>query len=295
MSKECCGIIMAGGNGTRLSPLTISVNKHLLPVYDKPMIYYPLSTLMMSGIRDIAIITRKEDRAAYERLLGSGRQIGISLTYLEQEEPKGIPQAYQISSEFIGNRNVGLILGDNIFLGQGMGNLLKKASQTLHAEIFAFPVKNPEDYGVVVLDEATNKIIKIVEKPKIRQSNLAIPGLYFTNSDVVNRSRDLKASSRGEFEITDVLNSYLSEDKLEIEIFRRGIGWMDAGSIESLYSAGELIRVLQERQGLRFGSPEEIAWRNGWISSKELLASTSKYGDTSYGVYLNSILTDLRL
>ena len=295
MSKECCGIIMAGGNGTRLSPLTISVNKHLLPVYDKPMIYYPLSTLMMSGIRDIAIITRKDDRAAYERLLGSGRQIGISLTYLEQEEPKGIPQAYQISSEFIGNRNVGLILGDNIFLGQGMGNLLKKASQTLHAEIFAFPVKNPEDYGVVVLDEATNKIIKIVEKPKIRQSNLAIPGLYFTNSDVVNRSRDLKASSRGEFEITDVLNSYLSEDKLEIEIFRRGIGWMDAGSVESLYSAGELIRVLQERQGLRFGSPEEIAWRNGWISSKELLASTSKYGDTSYGVYLNSILTDLRL
>ncbi|CAB4768960.1 unannotated protein [freshwater metagenome] len=295
MTKECCGIIMAGGNGTRLSPLTISVNKHLLPVYDKPMIYYPLSTLMMSGIRDIAIITRKDDRAAYERLLGSGRQIGISLTYLEQEEPKGIPQAYQISSEFIGNRNVGLILGDNIFLGQGMGNLLKKASQTLHAEIFAFPVKNPEDYGVVVLDEATNKIIKIVEKPKIRQSNLAIPGLYFTNSDVVNRSRNLKTSSRGEFEITDVLNSYLSEDKLEIEIFRRGIGWMDAGSVESLYSAGELIRVLQERQGLRFGSPEEIAWRNGWISSKELLASTSKYGDTSYGVYLNSILTDLRL
>ena len=286
---------MAGGNGTRLSPLTISVNKHLLPVYDKPMIYYPLSTLMMSGIRDIAIITRKDDRAAYERLLGSGRQIGISLTYLEQEEPKGIPQAYQISSEFIGNRNVGLILGDNIFLGQGMGNLLKKASQTLHAEIFAFPVKNPEDYGVVVLDEATNKIIKIVEKPKIRQSNLAIPGLYFTNSDVVNRSINLKTSSRGEFEITDVLNSYLSEDKLEIEIFRRGIGWMDAGSVESLYSAGELIRVLQERQGLRFGSPEEIAWRNKWISSEELLASTSKYGDTSYGVYLNSILTDLRL
>ena len=263
---------MAGGNGTRLSPLTISVNKHLLPVYDKPMIYYPLSTLMMSGIRDIAIITRKEDRAAYERLLGSGRQIGISLTYLEQEEPKGIPQAYQISSEFIGNRNVGLILGDNIFLGQGMGNLLKKASQTLHAEIFAFPVKNPEDYGVVVLDGATNKIIKIVEKPKTRQSNLAIPGLYFTNSDVVNRSRNLKASSRGEFEITDVLNSYLSEAKLEIEIFRRGIGWMDAGSVESLYSAGELIRVLQERQGLRFGSPEEIAWRNRWISSEELLS-----------------------
>jgi glucose-1-phosphate thymidylyltransferase len=227
--------------------------------------------------------------------LGSGQQIGISLTYFEQEEPKGIPQAYQISSEFIGNRNVGLILGDNIFLGQGMGNLLKKASQTLDAEIFAFPVKNPEDYGVVVLDGATNKIVKIVEKPKIRQSNLAIPGLYFTNSDVVNRSRNLKASSRGELEITDVLNSYLSEDKLEIEIFRRGIGWMDAGSVESLYSAGELIRVLQERQGLRFGSPEEIAWRNGWISSEELLASTSKYGDTSYGVYLNSILADIRL
>ena len=295
MSKECCGIIMAGGNGTRLSPLTISVSKHLLPVYDKPMIFYPLSTLMMSGLRDIAIVTRKEDRVAYERLLGSGQQIGISLTYLEQDEPKGIPQAYQISSEFIGDRNVGLILGDNIFLGQGMGNLLKKASQTSHAAIFAFPVKNPEDYGVVVLDEKTNKIINIVEKPKIKQSNLAIPGLYFTNSDVVNRSRNLKLSSRGEYEIIDVLNSYLSEDKLEIELFRRGIGWMDAGSVESLYSAGELIRVLQERQGLRFGSPEEIAWRNKWIGSEELITATLKYGDTSYGAYLNSILTEIRL
>ena len=292
MSKECCGIIMAGGNGTRLSPLTISVNKHLLPVYDKPMFYYPLSTLMMSGIREIAIITKKEDRIAYERLLGSGQQLGISLTYLEQNEPKGIPQAYEIASEFIGGRNVGLILGDNIFLGQGMGNLLKKASQTPHAEIFAFPVKNPEDYGVVVLDEKTNKIIKIEEKPKTKQSNLAIPGLYFTNSDVINRSKNLKLSSRGEFEITDVLNSYLVEDKLDIEIFRRGIGWMDAGSVESLYSAGELVRVLQERQGLRFGSPEEIAWRNKWISSEELLASALKYRDTSYGIYLNSLPKD---
>ena len=290
MMADVCGILLAGGNGTRLFPLTITSNKHLLPVYDKPMIYYPLSTLMMAGIRDIALVTRTQDVDLYRKLLGDGSALGISITYLAQDKANGIPEGYILGKKFIGSRNIALILGDNIFLGQGLGKTLEFSTSHSGARIFAFPVTNPGDYGVVTVDTKSGEIIKLEEKPKNAKSNLAIPGLYFTDNNAIEIAESLVKSPRGEFEISDLLNCYLKAGQLEVSMFRRGIGWMDAGSVQSLYAASELVEILQTRQGLRFACPEEIAWRNHWISDSEVWAQAQKYPNTEYGSYLESLL-----
>lgn len=289
MSNKC-GILLAGGNGTRLFPLTKSINKHLLPVYDKPMIFYPLSTLMMAGIRDIAIITRSIDFNLYKNLLGDGSGFGISLTYLVQDQANGIPEGYILAKKFIGNRDIVLILGDNILIGQGLGKTLETSAEGNGAHIFAFPVQNPQDYGVVTVNQETGRILKLEEKPKNSQSNLAIPGVYFTDNQAIEISESLTKSERGELEIADVLNWYLERDQLKVSTFRRGIGWMDAGSVQALYDANELVQVLQKRQGLRFACPEEIAWRNKWISDQQIVSQSQKYPNTEYGKYLVSLL-----
>ena len=288
--KDQCGIIMAGGNGTRLYPLTRTINKHLLPVYDKPMIYYSLSTLMLSGIRRIAIITRPVDVELFEKLLGTGENLGISITYIPQNEANGVPEGYVLGESFIGEDNVAMILGDNIFIGQGLGVTLRQALQNNGAHIFAFPVNNPQDYGVLTLDESGTNVISIVEKPDNSESNLAIPGLYFTSNDVVDYAKGLSPSKRGETEITDLLRIYQEQSKLTVTTFRRGIGWMDAGSVEALYAASELVEILQKRQGLRFSSPEEIAWRNQWITDSDLMRIANSQKGTKYSKYLTDLV-----
>lgn len=285
-----CGILLAGGNGTRLSPLTKSINKHLLPVYDKPMVFYPLSTLMMAGIRDIAVVTRSIDVDHYKNLLGDGSGFGISLTFLVQDQANGIPEGYVLAKKFVGDRDIALILGDNILIGQGLGKTLESSTEKPGARIFAFPVNNPQDYGVVTLNPESGRILKLEEKPKNPKSNLAVPGVYFTDNRAIEIAESLTKSARGEFEISDVLNWYLKRDQLEVSTFRRGIGWMDAGSVQSLYDAGELVQVLQKRQGLRFACPEEIAWGNKWISDEELRNQSKKYPNTDYGNYLASLI-----
>ena len=287
--KEMCGIILAGGIGSRLAPLTLSVNKHLLPIYDKPMIYYSLSTLMLSGIRDVAIICRPVDIELYSNLLGNGSKLGIQIQYLNQKEPEGIPQAYQIAANFIRDRNITLILGDNLFLGQGLGRTLKESGNLGGATIFAFPVKNPEQYGIVDMDAQKKKINFLSEKPSKSKSNLAIPGLYITDNSAIEISKNLKKSKRGEFEIIDLLENYLLRDQLHVNLFSRGIGWMDAGTIESLFAASELVRVLQERQGLKFGSPEEVSWQNGWITDSQLILFSEQMPDNTYSDYLKNL------
>lgn len=287
---KTCGIVMAGGNGTRLYPLTKSVNKHLLPVYDKPMIFYPISTLMMAGIRRIAVVTRGVDRELYMALLGDGSRFGVEFHFVRQEIARGVPDAYLVCEEFISTDNVALILGDNIFVGQGLGETLSEAKMHSGAHIFAFPVTNPEDYGVITFDSATHKVTKIEEKPLNSKSKLAIPGLYFTDNRSVQIAKELSPSARGEIEITELLMEYFSEDELSVSVFRRGIGWMDAGSIDALYAAGELISVLQRRQGLQFANLEEIAWRNGWISDSELISAADFYPGTKHQTYLKGLL-----
>jgi len=285
-----CGILLAGGNGTRLFPLTKSINKHLLPVYDKPMIFYPLSTLMMAGIRDVAIVTRSIDVDLYKNLLGDGSAFGISLTYLIQDQANGIPEGYVLAKKFVGDRDIALILGDNILIGQGLGKTLEASAEKPGARIFAFPVNNPQDYGVVTLNPDSGRVIKLEEKPSNPQSNLAVPGVYFTDNRAIEIAESLQKSGRGEYEIADVLNWYLERNQLEVNTFRRGIGWMDAGSVQSLYEASELVEVLQKRQGLRFACPEEIAWGNKWISDQQLMAQSLRYPNTDYGKYLESLL-----
>lgn len=289
-NNQTCGIVMAGGNGTRLYPLTTSVNKHLLPVYDKPMIFYPLSTLMMAGVRRIAIVTRGIDKHLYQNLLGDGSRFGVELSYVTQDVARGVPDAYLVCEEFIGNDDVVLILGDNILVGQGLGEALTEAKLHSGAHIFAFPVTNPEDYGVVTFDSVTKRVIAIEEKPKDGRSKLAVPGLYFTDNQSIQIAKKLKPSKRGETEISELLMEYLSEDSLSVSVFRRGIGWMDAGSIDALYAAGELISVLQRRQGLQFANLEEIAWRNGWISDSELHLAADFYPGTKHQNYLKGLL-----
>lgn len=284
-----CGIILAGGSGSRLAPLTKSVNKHLLPIYDKPMIYYPLCTLMLAGIQDIAIISNPSDHELYQHLFGTGEQLGITLSYLTQEQPEGIPQAYKIAENFINDRNITLILGDNLFLGQGLGRTLRENKKTIGASIFAFPVREPEKYGIISIDKNSNKVTELNEKPINGNSNLAIPGLYITDFRAIEYSKKLHKSQRGEYEIIDLLRLYLDEDELSVNLFSRGIGWMDAGTVESLFSASELVRVLQERQGLKFGSPEEVAWQNDWITDSQLELLISKMPDNSYREYLKTV------
>ena len=284
---------MAGGSGTRLWPITRSVSKQLLPVYDKPMIYYPLGTLMLAGIREIAIITTPEDQSQFIRLLGDGSKFGITLEYFIQEEPKGIAEAFLISEEFIRNGSVALILGDNIFNGAGVGRNLSNFQSVKGAQIFGYRVKNPESFGVARLD-LNGKVVEIVEKPRNSISDLAIPGLYFYDKTVVARAKSITMSARNELEITAINNSYLQDGELELEILPRGTVWLDGGTPESLHDAASYVKVIEERQGQKLCCIEEIAWRNSWITKEILLKNREAMANSSYGQYLDSILNELQ-
>ncbi len=284
------GIILAGGTGSRLHPMTISVSKQLMPVYDKPMIYYPLSTLMQAGIREILVITTPEDAAAYQGLLGDGRSWGLEISYAEQPRPEGLAQAFLIGEEFIGDSRVCLILGDNIFYGNRIEDTLKTAvEQDSGACVFAYYVNDPERYGVVVLDE-DGIAVDLEEKPAEPQSNYAVTGLYMYDNDVVSIARSIKPSARGELEITDVNKIYMERRSLRVELFDRGTAWLDTGTVQSLLDAANFIRVLEERQGLKIASPEEIAWRQGFIDDQQLRKLAAPLEKSGYGQYLLKIL-----
>ena len=284
------GIILAGGAGTRLYPITKSISKHLLPVYDKPMIYYPLSTLLLSGIKDILIISSPNDIQLYEKLLGDGKQIGVNFSYMIQKEPKGIAQAFIIGEKFIGNDRVALILGDNIFYGQGLSAILRKAAALKQgAVIFGYYVKNPSSYGVVEIDNENKKVISLEEKPENPKSNYAIPGLYFYDNNVVNIVKNLKPSYRGELEITDINKEYLKLGSLNVEIFGRGLAWFDTGTHERLLESSNFVRAIQKRQGFFIACIEEISYRLGYITQKELHLLAQPLLNTEYGEYLESL------
>ena len=285
------GIILAGGTGSRLWPSTIGVSKQLLPVYDKPLIYYPLSTLMLAGIRDVLIITTPNDQSAFMKLLGSGESIGMKLSYEVQSLPEGLAQAFLIGSKFIGNDPVALILGDNIFHGMGLGRDLVNSTNPTGALIFGYSVKDPERYGVAEVDD-NGKVISIEEKPRIPKSSLAIPGLYFFDSTVSQKAKLVKKSPRGELEITSILELYRESDSLSLKYLARGTSWMDCGTAESLNDAGNYIRVIEQRQGFKIGCIEEIAHKNGWISDSELRDLANSYGSSEYGHYLGQLVND---
>lgn len=281
------GIVLAGGFGTRLAPLTTAFSKQLLPVYDKPMIMYPIATLMAAGIREIAVITTAKDKHLFKTLLGSGLRFGVEFHFLIQSEPRGIPEAFLISEEFIGRDSVALILGDNVFHGSGLGRDLAKYRNVVGANIFAYRVGNPSEYGVIEFD-SEGKVISIEEKPSSPKSNYAIPGLYFFDYRVCSLSRNLKPSVRGELEIVDVLQAYRETSELSVSILPRGTAWLDTGSPETLLDAGNFVRVIQSRQGIQIASLEEIAWRQGWISREEMIDS-ARYGTSSYRNYLANL------
>lgn len=287
--SEFKGLILAGGNGTRLAPITTSVNKHFLPIYDKPMIYYPLSTLMLAGIRNINLICRKDDKDMYQKLLGDGRRFGISLSFTIQENPNGLPESFVLTADFIANQSCVLILGDNVFVGPNLGRFLGETRVERGARILAVPVRNPSDYGVVQLNQH-GEIVSLEEKPKDPKSNLAIPGIYFFDQTVISRTKSLQKSARGELEIIDLLKSYLSDNLLQVKVLERGSGWLDAGSISSLYEASEYIRIMQERQGLLISSPEEIALNQGWISRQELKDQLVDMPESDYKKYLKQLV-----
>lgn len=283
------GIILAGGSGSRLYPITKGISKQIIPIYDKPMIYYPLSTLMMAGIRDILIITTPEDQQQFQRLLGDGSQLGINLTYKIQPAPEGLAQAFILGEEFIGNDKVALVLGDNIFHGHSFGSSLKSSTDPDGGTVFAYRVSDPGRYGVVEFDE-NQKAVSIEEKPEHPKSNHAVVGLYFYDNDVVDIAKNVTPSHRGELEITSVNEEYLNRGKLKVRIMDRGSAWLDTGTFESMNAASEYIRVMEQRTGLKVGSPEEVAWREGYISDEELKEIAEPLQKSGYGQYLMSLL-----
>ncbi len=290
-NSERKGIILAGGSGTRLYPLTKSVSKQLMPVYDKPMIYYPLSTLMLSGIKDILVITRPHEEENFYNLLGDGNQLGINISYAVQNSPEGIAQAFLISENFISGKNCVLVLGDNIFYGTNLHTLLDRACKKKKgASVFCYRVDDPENYGVIEFEQ--NKIISISEKPKNPKSNYVITGLYYYDDQVVDFAKSLKPSDRGELEITDINNMYLQKEQLTSEFMGRGYAWLDTGSHDSLLHAGQFISTLENRQGLKICCPEEISYRLGWISSEKLLKTANPYMKTKYGKYLKKLVEE---
>ncbi|MDA9984581.1 glucose-1-phosphate thymidylyltransferase RfbA [Flavobacteriaceae bacterium] len=279
------GIVLAGGSGTRLYPLTISVSKQLLPIYDKPMIYYPLSVLMLAGIREILIITTPHDKKLFKNLLGDGSDLGCKFEYAIQPEPNGLAEAFIIGEDFIGKDNVALVLGDNIFYGNGLGKILREKTEIKGASIFACNVSDPERYGVVEFD-INNKVISVEEKPIKPKSNFAIPGLYFYNNDVVELAKKVKPSKRGEKEITTINEIYLNKGELDVVVFERGITWLDTGTIDSLDAATEFVRVIEKRNNTKIACLEEIAYLRGYISGEKAIDISSKYGKSSYADYI---------
>jgi len=283
------GIILAGGSGTRLHPITLGVSKQLVPVYDKPMVYYPLSTLMLAGIRDILIITTPHDAEHFARLLGDGSQFGVNLTFATQPSPDGLAQAFTIGADFIGNDKVALVLGDNLLNGPGLGSQLSRYADVDGAAVFAYWVAEPQAYGVVEFD-ATGRAISIEEKPAEPKSNYAIPGLYFYDNDVVEIARGLAPSPRGEYEITDVNLAYLSTGKLQVEVLPRGTAWLDTGTFDQMLDAAEYVRTIERRTGMKIGAPEEIGWRQGFLTDSELEIRAHALKKSGYGSYLLDLL-----
>lgn len=280
---------MAGGSGTRLHPITLGVSKQLIPVYDKPMVYYPLSTLMLAGIRDILVITTPHDAEAFERLLGDGSQFGVSITFAQQPSPDGLAQAFTIGADFIGDETVALVLGDNLLYGPGLGGQLTRFTDIVGGAIFAYWVAEPSAYGVIEFDD-DGLAVSLEEKPKQPKSNYAIPGLYFYDNDVVAIARDLKPSARGEYEITDVNSAYLHQGRLQVQVLPRGTAWLDTGTFDQMTDAAEFVRTMERRTGLKIGVPEEIGWRQGFLTDDELCTRAGKLMKSGYGAYLLELL-----
>ncbi|MCS3842103.1 glucose-1-phosphate thymidylyltransferase [Microbacterium sp. AK031] len=279
------GIILAGGSGTRLHPITFGISKQLIPVYDKPMVYYPLSTLMLAGIRDILIITTPHDAEQFERLFGDGSQFGINLTFAQQSSPDGLAQAFVIGSDFIGDEKVALVLGDNLLYGPGLGTQLKRYTEVDGGAVFAYWVAEPNAYGVVEFD-SEGRAVSLEEKPQHPKSNYAVPGLYFYDNDVVEIARNLRPSARGEYEITDVNRAYLERGDLHVEVLPRGTAWLDTGTFDQMSDAGDYVRTMERRTGLRIGVPEEVAWRRGFLTDDELRERAENLVKSGYGTYL---------